>query len=114
MRGKVIYRRGSEGSTPHYFIDAVEVTQAEYDERFPSKLEEGTPFVSTAWHDGIASQSRGVHPSQVDEANARNRAHGISTRYDKMGMAHIPNRADRNKLLRLEGAHDNDGGYSDR
>ena len=114
MKGKVIYRNSSSGATPAYFIDGVEVTKEEYDEAFPSKLEEGTPFVSTAWHDPLSSFAFSCHRDQVAEMNARNKEHGIATRYDATGRAHVPSRTDRNKLMKLEGMHDNDGGYSDR
>lgn len=54
-----------------------------------------------------------VHPGQVKEANARLKRHGIVGAYDQKGNVHVPDRANRKKLLRLEGMHDNLGGYGD-
>lgn len=112
MKGKVICTRAGS----RYFIDGVEVTQAEYDARFPSKLKfDGkAPMVATPYSAGLASKALAVHKSQVEEANARNKLHGIATRYGPDGTAYIPNRSDRNKLLALEGRHDNDAGFGDR
>lgn len=62
----------------------------------------------------MTSQALAVHPSQVAEANERNRRHGLGTRYDPAtGNAIIPDRTDRKRLLRLEGFHDKSGGYGD-
>jgi hypothetical protein len=54
-----------------------------------------------------------VSPKQVAEANARLKRHGIVGAYDPTGNIHVPDRANRKKLLRLEGMHDNNGGYGD-
>lgn len=61
----------------------------------------------------MVSEALAVHPKQVQEANERNRKHGVSVTYDRKGMAVIPDRNERRKLLRLEGFHDNNAGYSD-
>ena len=112
MRGKVTY---SFDGTPTYFIDGREVTQAEYDERFPSKLAfDGQAPDVYCWREPLVSLALGVHPEQVAEANERNRKCGIAARYDSTGKAHIPNRSDRNRLLARCGMHDNDAGYGDR
>lgn len=59
------------------------------------------------------SYALAVHPKQVGQANARNARHGIATRYRADGMAIVPTRADRKKLLKLEKMRDNSGGYGD-
>lgn len=61
----------------------------------------------------MTSKALAVHPSQVKQANARNRKHGVSVVYDQTGTAHIPDRGERRRLLRLEGMHDHHGGYGD-
>lgn len=61
----------------------------------------------------MVSEGLAVHPKQVEQANARNRRHGVNVVYDQKGMAHIPDRTERKRLLRLEGMHDNSGGYGD-
>lgn len=110
-RGKIIYSR--DGKTKTCFIDDREVTQEEYDARFPSK-EIGVPHAAAPciWQDHT-SLALAVHPDQVAEATARNIRHGIRVTYDEEGTAHIPDRAERKKLMRLEGMHDNSGGYGD-
>lgn len=62
---------------------------------------------------GFTSEALACDPSQVAEMNERNKKHGIGTRYDGEGMAHVPDRADRKKLMKLENVHDKSGGYGD-
>lgn len=66
---------------------------------------------TTTWP--LVSEALAVHPKQVAEANARAKRHGISVTYQKDGRCIIPDRGNRKKLLRLEGLHDNRGGYGD-
>lgn len=110
-RGRIEYR-GTRG-VKHYFIDGEEVTQDVYDARFPAK-EIGLPMAAapSIWQDHT-SLALAVHPDQVAEATARNVRHGIRVTYDQEGTAQIPDRGERRKLLRLEGMHDNNGGYGD-
>lgn len=54
----------------------------------------------------VMGDSLGVHPSQVDAANARVKRHGINVVYDKQGNPHVPDRNERAKLLKLERMHD--------
>ena len=61
----------------------------------------------------MVSEALAVHPKQVEQANDRARRHGIPVTYDRKGFCHIPDRAARKKLLKLEGMHDNSGGYGD-
>jgi hypothetical protein len=61
----------------------------------------------------LRSKALAVHKTQVVEANERNRRHGIAARYEADGTCVIPDRGDRARLLRLEKAHDNSGGYGD-
>ncbi len=66
-----------------------------------------------AWKKPLVSMALGVHESQVDEANARAKRHGLGVVYDKSGRCHIPDRSTRKKLIKLERYHDNNGGYGD-
>lgn len=59
------------------------------------------------------SMAMAVHPKQVQEANERNKRHGVNVTYRRDGMAVIPDRKERKKLARLEGFRDNNGGYGD-
>lgn len=58
----------------------------------------GTP--TTGWP--MRSVVLAVHPSQVDEANERNKKRGLATRYEKDGTAVIPDAGDRRKLMKVE------------
>jgi hypothetical protein len=120
-KGRIEFVRGKPAK---YFVDGREVTEAQYDAAFPSKLEElleaGDLLPSdtrTGWP--LASDALAVHPDQVQEANERNRKAGVNVTYSdgkdghKKGQALLPSRHERRKLLRLEKAHDRDGGYGD-
>ncbi len=100
-----------------YWLDGKEVTEAEYEAAFPSKLEElleaADVMIEGGGHWPILSDGLGVHPEQVDEANRRNKAAGVAVEYNHKGQAVIPSRGERRKLLRLERCHDKDGGYGD-
>lgn len=95
----------------HYYLDRVEVTEAEFRQGFPNK--DGVPggHPPSCWP--MTSEALACHESQVAEMNERNRAAGVGTRYTADGTAVIPDRADRRKLLKLEGYHDRNGGYGD-
>jgi hypothetical protein len=49
----------------------------------------------------------------VEQARERAKRHGISVEYRDNGQCVIPDRAERRRLLRLEGFHDRSGGYGD-
>lgn len=55
----------------------------------------------------------GCHRSQVQEMNQRNAAAGVAARYEADGTCVVHDRGDRRDLLKLEGMHDNNGGYGD-
>lgn len=108
------------GNTKVYVVDGKELTQAEFNEAFPDKPL-GEPLqghTAACWP--MVSEALAVHPSQVDQANARNRKHGIAALYQKgTGACQIDSRGDRAKLLKLEAktlghaVFDKQGGYSD-
>ena len=66
------------------------------------------------------SRALGAFARQVPELNARNKRLGINVSYESAGSPDsdavdciIPDRNERKKLLKAEGAHDRDGGYGD-
>lgn len=95
-----------------YFIGDEEVTEAEFRTRFPDK-ELGSPEVVAPGIWPMESLASAVHPKQVDEANARNKNHGIAATYKPDGTCVIQDRAARKQLNALEGFHDKQGGYGD-
>lgn len=113
-RGRVVYVRGGK----KFFINDVEVSEKEFHKTFPTKIKDilksgllGQAHTKTCWP--MVSDAVGVHPDQVEEANARNKKHGLATRYNEDGQAIIPSRLERKKLLQLEQFFDRDGGYGD-
>lgn len=97
-----------------YFVNGGPVTKAEYDGLLPDKpiavpLAAHTPG---CWP--MTSEALAVHPDQVKEANLRNKKAGVAARYEEgTGACVIPDRKDRQKLLKLEGYHDKSAGYGD-
>lgn len=67
---------------------------------------------TTGWPKRSAALA--VHKKQVEAANARNKRNGVNVVYDPAnGDAIIPDRNERKKLCKVEGFHDNLGGYGD-
>ncbi|HVK10860.1 MAG TPA: hypothetical protein VM597_18975 [Gemmataceae bacterium] len=110
MAWTVIYGRGGENAA--YFQDGVARTKDEFDAAFPPKPL-GAPAVAAPSSWPMKSVALAVHPDQVAEAIERNRRNGVGVTYDATGMAEIPDRGERKKILKLEGLHDNHGGYGD-
>lgn len=71
-------------------------------------------FKDTPGNWPMVSIGLGVQPSQVAEGNKAARAMGLKTRYLADGRLEIPNRTERNRHLKVMGAHDRDAGYGDR
>lgn len=95
-----------------YFLEGREVTEEEYRKVYP--LDPGVPMISAGWSRPMLSDALAVHPSQVQEATARNAKRGCSVTYrTDDGRAIVPDRGERKKLLKIEGFHDRDGGYGD-
>lgn len=89
-----------------FFLDGEQVTEEAFNERLPPQEIEGNRNAppTTGWPLN-AGDSLGVHPSQVEQANARAKRHGINVTYDQHGNPHVPDRAEYGKLLKLEGKH---------
>ena len=114
MRTKIVY---GPGGKKRFFIGDREVTPEEYAETVhPWKIRDllakmrapgGTQ--PAGWPK--TSLALSCHPDQVAEMNARNERHGVKTRYDAGGTAHVPDAADFRRLQKLEKVHDNDSFY---
>ena len=87
-----------------YYLNDVEVTEAEYHAKYPMEVSEpgkapgGTP--TSGWP--MRSIALAVDPSQVDEANARNNRRGCAAHYDRDGIAVIPDKNARRELMKIE------------
>jgi hypothetical protein len=66
---------------------------------------------TTGWP--MVSKAISVHKEQAAEANELMKVHNIGVKFDGKGDAHVPNRGERKRALKLLGRHDNDGGYGD-
>lgn len=97
--------------TDHYFLDGEEVTEKQYRKGIPEK--EGVPMFATAVGDANpwVSDALAVHSSQIPEAIARNKKHGLNIRYDRMGRPVCSDSGQRKKLLKIEKAHDRNSFY---
>jgi hypothetical protein len=109
---------GTYGKPDRFFIDHVEVTEAEWhraiEESRPASVAGGRPGDSfCGWSRPIASDAMAVHPDQIPEVIERNKRHGILVDYDGEGRPLLTDREQRRKLMHLEGIHDKDGGYGD-
>ena len=112
MRLKVTYHRNG---TVSYEIDGRPATEEEVAEAFPPKpigcpLQAQTP---TCWP--MESDALAVHPKQIAEAMERDRRHGIKgvSYRPEDGTCILADRGARRDKMRLQGVHDNQGGYGD-
>jgi hypothetical protein len=95
-----------------YVLDGKEVSREEFLAVFPDKpVGCGNSHLSSCWP--MYSEALAVHPDQIQQANERAKRHGLDVEYVKGGIAKIGSRNDRKRLLKLEGFHDNQGGYGD-
>jgi hypothetical protein len=123
VRGVMARFRCTWGRNPKYFVDDREVTRAEFDAAWESRrglrlsrpLEAGdVPLASSGkscWP--MKSEAMACHPKQIEEIMKRDRKHGVPTCRDRVGRPILTSRAHRKALMRLEGYHDNNGGYGD-
>ncbi len=110
---------GNEERT-RYFVDGRQVEKAEFD-RLMAEEKAGLPQIgddpemtgNRPWSRPIVSDALQVHPRQVQAVRERNAKHGLDVEYRPDGKPVLRDRAQRRKLLRIEGKHDNQGGYSD-
>lgn len=94
-----------------FLIDGKEVTEAEWDEKFPP-APEGVGQFSTISPKGWPMRSQAGFaciPQQVDEYNARNKALGLASHYERDGTCVIPSPAERRKLMKANGQIDRSG-----
>lgn len=118
-KARVIY-----GRDRRYFDGDEEVTQAEFDKRFPSKIEDllASPTLlpgqtPSCWpmQTGL---SFGILPHQIAAKMEADRKLGVPTEYVKTADGYAANpvftdRAHRKAYHKAHGAHDNQGGYGD-
>lgn len=113
MKGRITTEKGKTV----YEIDGVRVSKKKF-YRLLACPDAGEPGDSpggasaSGWPMKSEAMAVGVH--QIDQAEARNKRHGINVTYDRRtGEAIIPDRAERKKLIKFHGFFDKDGGYGD-
>jgi hypothetical protein len=108
------------GRKNRYLIDGKEVTRAEFDRAFPTKIQDllDSGIVpdghrSQCWPQ--ASRALGVHPSQVNDQMAHAKKMGVPTSFDKTGKPIFTSRGHRAEYLKHVDQRrvDYDGGYGD-
>ena len=114
MKGSIQYH--STGRK--FFLEGKEVTQEEFDEAFPNKLDElfqngftGEFHTTTCWPQ--KSEALAVHPKRINEAIDSAKKKGVPTRFDRAGRPVFESRQHRKRYLKAYGYHDNQGGYGD-
>jgi hypothetical protein len=99
----------------HYFLGGREVTKKEYERVYPPPKLGASAEMPGQWTRPTLSDSMGVHSSQIDEAEARNKRHGIAITYvregENIGAAIVPSRAEQRKLMKVMGLRDNNAFY---
>lgn len=109
MRGKIVH---APDGTTKYFVNGKEVSKKQFFRTFkPQPMGSGAGLI--AWHRPIHSDALAVHPDQIEEAMAMDKAHGVPTEYLPDGRPVLVDRDHRRRLMRSLGVHDNDGGYGD-
>jgi hypothetical protein len=102
----------------HFFIDGEEVTEQAYYAASPDRFDE---LLAAAQAPGghlpscwpMKSDALAVHPKQIRAAMARNARYGVNVEYARDGRPILQDRGQRRELMKLEGVHDNEGGYGD-
>ena len=96
-----------------YWLDGQEVTQAEFEKRYPPPKRSNGPS-SLIGFKPLASDACGICPEQIPEAMEVDRAHGLGhTRYTPDGRPIFTSRSHRAKYLKSRLLFDRDAGYSD-
>lgn len=115
MKGdRIIF--GEHGKPNRYYLDGQEVTSEQfYEAHPPQEIRAGDDMLVAAnWKHPVESDALAVHPKQIKEVMARNEKHGLNIGYrPDDGRPILENREQRRKLMKIEGCHDNNGGYGD-
>lgn len=89
------------------------MTKAVFDEAFPPKPI-GVPAVEATWAAPIESEAMACTTRQIPAMMERNAKEGLRVDYNpETGAPILRSREERRRLMRIEGLHDNQGGYRD-
>ncbi len=94
-----------------YLLNDKEVTKAEFDAAFPSKLAGlfGSEVAAMCRPSGwpMVSMGMGCHPADVPTANEVLKKHGSAARHRKDGRLEIPTELERRRVAKIKGMKDN-------
>jgi hypothetical protein len=100
-----------------YRINGKEVTERVWRRRKGVGFKPGQVSLGTVAYSGskpLESLALSCHPDQVAEYNEAARKEGLTgISWDARGRCSITSRGDRKAWLRVQGLHDNEGGYGD-
>lgn len=103
MTGRII----GSGDKTRYVLDGKDVTKEEFDRAFPDKpIRHGDDF-AIGWHKPVLSDALAVHPAQIPQAMARDKAHGLNVEYLPDGRPILTSQAQKRKMIRSLGYHEN-------
>lgn len=89
------------------------MTKQAFDEAFPPKPI-GVPAVEATWVKPIESEAMACTVRQIPAMMERNAKHGLRVDYNpQTGAPILTSRAERRRLMRIEGLIDRQGGYGD-
>mgnify|MGYP001559834016 CR=1 FL=1 len=110
MTGEIKTVKGKDA----YFLDGKRVSKKRFKKAFPDK-----PLVKAPGGHGASCwpqkmDALGCHPDDAAKHNESAAKAGLTgVHYDSDGFAVVADRNARKRLLKHEGCHDRDGGYSD-
>lgn len=94
-----------------YYIDGHKVTKAAFDKAFPPKPIRSGDDIAIGWHKAIESDALAVHPRQIPEAMARDKAHGLNIEYLPDGRPKLTSQQQKREMCRSLGLHENNAYY---
>lgn len=95
-------RLGDDGEwivETEYVIDGVVVSLKEWRKAFPEQ--EGVPMFGNSSGWPMRSEAMGVHTSQIPAVMARNKKHGLSIPYDRLGRPILADAGQRKALMKV-------------
>lgn len=113
----VMFRITGDGQRQRFYYFGREITREEYErlsaEHRPPELAGGERGSSFCGWKPLASESYAYHPKQIKEAEAFLKSRDCPTEIDPTGRPLFTSRSHRRRFLKVNRAHDNDGGYGD-
>lgn len=101
----------------HHYLDGQEVTQAEYEQRYPPPQGSGAPAGGT-WKRSILSDALAIHPRDLQRHMELDKLHGAVVDYvptpEGLLLPKLEDRDQRRRYLKRRGVFDRDAGYGDQ